>query len=76
MNNKRYGRLVTDEYYIYNIVIKDCQDKIDSWKETMKTEECEDCYCTEGMKDIILDYLDELEIYPDDIDKVMFELEF
>lgn len=76
MSNKRYGRLYTDEYYIHNVVVKDCQDKIDSWKDTMEMEECGDCYCADGMKDIILDYLDELEIYPDDIDKVMFELEF
>ena len=76
MSNARYGKLFTDEYYIYNVVIKDCQDKIDSWKDTVEMEEYGDCRCADGMKDIILDYLDELEIYPDDIDKVMFELEF
>ena len=75
MSNKRYGKLITDEQYIYR-VIKDCQDKIDSWKGTMEMEDDGDCYSSDGMKDIILDYLDELEIYPDDIDKVMFELEF
>lgn len=76
MSNKKYGRLVTDEQYIYRVIVKDCQDKIDSMKATMEMEDAEDCYSADGMKDIILDYLDELEIYPDDIDKVMFELEF
>ncbi len=75
MNNTRYSNRMTDEQYIAK-VIKECQDKIDSWKDTMEMEECGDCYCADGMKDIILDYLDELKIYPDDIDKVMFELEF
>ncbi len=76
MNNVRYGKLFTDEYYIYNVVIKDCQDKIDSMKDIMEMEGAGDCYSCDGMKDIILNYLDEMEIYPDDIDKVMFELEF
>lgn len=75
MNNTRYSNRMTDEQYLEK-VIKECQDKIDSWKDTMEMEECGDCYCADGMKDIILDYLDKLEIYPDDIDKVMFELEF
>jgi hypothetical protein len=76
MSNARYGKMFTDEYYIYNVVVKDCQDKIDSMKATMEMEGEEDCYSSDGMKDIILDYLDEIEIYPDDIDKVMYELEF
>lgn len=76
MSNKRYGRLVTDESYIYNTVVKWCQDKIDSTKDTMEMEGEADCYCTDGMKDIILDYLDGLGVYPDDIDKVMNELDF
>ena len=74
MSNERYGKLVTDEQYIYRVVVEACQDKIDSVRAA--AEESEDCYCADGMKDIILDYLDELEIYPDDIDKVMFELDF
>ena len=76
MSNARYGKLFTDEYYIYNVVVKDCQDKIDSMQDTMTMEGDGDCYCADNMKDIILDYLDELEIYPDDIDKVIYELNF
>lgn len=76
MSNTRYGKLFTDEYYIHNVVVKDCQDKIDNMKDTMEMEGDGDCYCADSMKDIILDYLDEIEIYPDDIDKVMYELEF
>ena len=76
MSNARYGKLVTDAQYIYGVVVKDCQDKIDSMKDTMEMEGDGDCYCAESMKDIILDYLDEIEIYPDDIDRVMYELEF
>ena len=75
MSNTRYSNRMTDEQYLKKVV-KECQDKIDSWEDTMEMEECEDCYDPEGMKDIILDYLDELKIYPDDIDRVMFELEF
>ena len=76
MSNKRYGKLVTDEQYIYNVVIKDCQDKIDGMQATEEMKNAGEYFSSEGMKDIILDYLDELKIYPDDIDKVMFELEF
>ena len=76
MSNARYGKMFTDEYYVYNVVVKDCQEKIDSMKATMEMEGDGDCYSFDGMKDIILDYLDEIEIYPDDIDKVMYELEF
>ena len=75
MSNTRYSNRMTDDQYIQKI-IKECQDKIDSWKDTMEIEEYGDCYDLEGMKDLILDYLDELKIYPDDIDRVMFELEF
>lgn len=76
MSNARYGKRFSDEYYIDNVVVKDCQDKIDSNKDTMTMEGYGDCYCVDSMKDIILEYLDELKIYPDDIDKVMCELSF
>ncbi len=75
MSNTRYSNRMTDEQYLEK-VIKECQDKIDSWQDTMEMEECGDCYDSEGMKDVILDYLDELKIYPDDIDRVMNKLDF
>ena len=73
MNNERYGRPVPDAAYILR-VIKDAQSKIDFTRE-----ECEadgDCYSSDGMKDTILYWLDDLGIYPDDIDHVFSELEF
>lgn len=76
MNNTRYGRKISDTLYLNNIVVKNCQDKIESWKETMEMEGAGECYSEDGMKDIILDYLDELKIYPNDIDKVMAKLDF
>ena len=75
MSNTRYSNWMTDEQYLTKVV-KECQDKIDSWQDTMEMEGCGDCYDSEGMKDVILDYLDELKIYPDDIDRVMNKLDF
>lgn len=68
-DNLKYGKLVTDGQYIQR-VIQDMQNKIDKQKES------EDGYSEDGMKMIILDKLDDLEIYPDDIDYVFSELEF
>ena len=68
-DNLKYGRMVTDSKYIQS-VIEDMQDKINSQKES------EEGYSEDGMKGIISDKLDDLEIYPADIDYVFSELEF
>jgi hypothetical protein len=68
-NNEKYGKLITDGQYIQR-VIQDMQDKIDKQKES------EEGYSEDGMKGVILDKLDELEIYPNDIDYIFSKLEF
>jgi hypothetical protein len=68
-NNKKYGRLVSDEKYIQS-VIEDMQYNIDNhYKGTSE-------YSEDGMKEIISDKLDDLGIYPTDIDYVFSELKF
>lgn len=67
--NRKYGKLITDGQYIQR-VIEDMQDKINSQKES------EEGYSEDGMKGVISDKLDDLEIYPDDIDYIFSELEF
>lgn len=68
MNNK-YNKLITDEQYIKRI-IQDMQDKIN------KQQDSEEGYSEDGMKIVILDKLDDLGIYPDDIDYIFSELDF
>jgi hypothetical protein len=68
-NNGKYGKLITDGQYIQR-VIEDMQDKINKQKESEKG------YSEDGMKGVILDKLDELEIYPNDIDYIFSKLEF
>lgn len=67
MSNEKYGRIITDEQFI-NRTIESAQDKIDKMHE-------ED-WGVDGIKDVIIDYLDELYIYPQDIDFIFSELEF
>lgn len=67
-DNAKYGRLITDGRYIQS-VLKDMQDKIDNQKNSGE-------YSEDGMKSVILDELDNIEIYPDDIDYIFSELEF
>lgn len=70
--NERYGRKVSDKEYLERVV-HDAQVKIDGFKEDCEED---DCYSEDGMKETILFWLDELYIYPDDIDFVMNNLEF
>lgn len=72
MDNERYGRKQSDFLFLQRVA-QDAQSKIDSYKEDC---EADDCYSSDGMKEIILDWLDELEIYPDDIDSIIAKLEF
>jgi prephenate dehydrogenase len=64
-DNQKYGKMITDSRYIQN-VIEDMQDEINNHPE----------WTEDGAKETILDKLDELEIYPEDIDYIMSELEF
>jgi len=64
-DNQKYGKMITDSRYIQN-VIEDMQDEINNHPE----------WTTDGAKETILDKLDELEIYPEDIDYIFSELEF
>lgn len=73
--NERYGKTVADTEYI-NRIIQKAQSKIDTMREDCENSPEGDCYCSDGMKEIILDWLDELGIYPDDIDHVFSELDF
>lgn len=66
-DNLKYGKLITDNQYISKL-IKDMQEQINKWKD----EE----YSEDGMKGIILDNLDDLGIYPEDVDYIFSELEF
>lgn len=67
-DNKKYGKLITDGKYIQS-VIQDMQDKINEQKDTGE-------YSEDGIKNIISDELDNLDIYPEDIDYIFSELEF
>lgn len=67
--NDKYNKSITDEQYIQR-VIQDMQNKIN------KQQESEEGYSEDGMKMVILDKLDDLGIYPDDIDYIFSELEF
>jgi hypothetical protein len=64
-DNGKYGRLITDGQYIQR-VIEDMQEEIDNHQE----------WTEDGAKEEILDKLDELEIYPSDIDYIFSELKF
>jgi len=64
-DNQKYGRMITDSRYIQN-VIEDMQDEINNHPE----------WTADGAKETILDKLDELEIYPEDIDYIFSELDF
>ncbi len=64
-NNQKYGKMITDSRYIQN-VIEDMQDEIYNHPE----------WTEDGAKETIIDKLDELEIYPEDIDYIFSELEF
>ena len=67
-DNLKYGKLVRDAIYIQR-VLEDARDKL----EDMQYREE---YSEDGAKEVILDWLDELGIYPEDIDYVFSELEF
>jgi len=67
-DNEKYGKLISDSQYIQR-VIQDMQDIINHQKGTGE-------YGYDGMKDTILDKLDDLGIYPNDIDYVFSRLEF
>lgn len=64
-DNQKYGRMITDSRYIQN-VIEDMQDEINNHPE----------WTADGAKETIIDKLDELEIYPEDIDYIFSELDF
>lgn len=64
-DNQKYGRMITDSRYIQN-VIEDMQDEINNHPE----------WTEDGAKEVILDKLNELEIYPEDIDYIFSELDF
>lgn len=68
-DNIKYGKLVTDGKYVQS-VIEDMQDKINRQKNS------EEGYSEDGMKGVIQDKLDDLEIEPDDVDYVFSKLEF
>lgn len=70
--NKRYGQNVSDKEYMEK-VIHDAQVKIDGFKDDCAED---DCYSEDGMKEIIVDWMDELYIYPEDIDFVISKLDF
>lgn len=68
--NGRYNKQTSDVEYLAKIT-KTAQRKIDSAQELHGAE-----YCVDGMKDEILIWLDDNYIYPDDIDRIMADLEF
>lgn len=68
--NEKYGREIPDKSYI-ETVIKKLQEKIDTAKSDYGM-----CYREDGMKDIVLNLLDDWGIDPDDIDNVFRALEF
>jgi hypothetical protein len=67
-DNSKYGKLITDSQYIQR-VIEEMQEKINKQQEIGE-------YSEDGMKDIIMSKLDDLEIYPGDVDYIFSELEF
>ena len=74
-DNLKYGKLITDGQYIHQI-IRDMQDIIDTFKDCETGHYIGEEYSEDGMKSVINEKLDDLEIYPDDIDYVLSELKF
>jgi predicted RND superfamily exporter protein len=66
--NNRYVKQIADEMYLKR-VLEDARDKV----EDMQYSES---YSEDGAKEVIVNWLDSLEIYPDDLDSIMAELEF
>lgn len=64
-DNDKYGRMISDGRYIHNI-IEELQEEIDQ----------HDDWTHDGTAEYVSDKLDELEIYPDDIDYIFAELNF
>ncbi len=75
MSNERYGKNITDAEYLKKVT-QHAQAKIDTIREDCESSPEGDCYCSDGMKETIIDFLDGLYIYPDDIDDIFAELEF
>ena len=74
-DNLKYGKLITDGQYIHQVIL-DMQDKIDVYKDCGSGYYIGEEYSEDGMKDVISGMLDDLDIYPDDIDYVFSELKF
>lgn len=70
---KKYGWKESDEQFLRGVV-HDAQSKIDSIRADCEADG--DCYSSDGMKEIILNWLDELVIYPDDINAIFAKLDF
>ncbi len=67
-DNGKYGRLITDGKYLQR-VLEDARDKL----EDMQYSES---YSEDGAKDVMVNWLDDLGIYPEDLDYIMSELVF
>lgn len=67
MSNSKYGKLITDGMYLQR-VLEDARDKV----EDMEYQG----YSEDAKKDIIVNWLDDLGIYPSDVDYIMSELVF
>jgi hypothetical protein len=68
--NDRYGKNLSDAKYVER-VISDAQDTINMMQADESIE-----YSEDGAKDVIMNWLDKLGIYPDDVDHVFSELKF
>lgn len=69
-NNQKYGRLISDVNYIEN-VIGEMQMVVD-----FQRNEDVQRYSEDAMKAVVLEKLDEQEIYPDDVDYIFSQLDF
>lgn len=69
-DNQKYGRLISDANYIEN-VIGEMQMVVD-----FQRNEDVQRYSEDVMKAVVLEKLDEREIYPDDVDYIFSQLDF
>ena len=68
MSNLKYGKLITDEIYLER-VLEEAISKVEEMQNDVE-------YSSDGAKDIIVNWLDDIGIYQSDLDYIMEEIEF
>ena len=68
MSNLKYGKLITDEKYLEG-VLEEAILKVEEMQNDVE-------YSSDDAKEIIVNWLDDIGIYPSDLDYIMEEIEF